>query len=446
MVRWLLNVNVSDGHVPVALWVITAAIVVVLLVRDDARRWTTTALPAIAAGVCAGAAAVWVCDATDVFGVPLPHGTGWWMALAGGGIGLGVASLRHTTVWRKVLAGALIVAAPLSAGMGINAGFGLTPTVADVFGVNTLAAVGRLPRVQRADAAPHIGVTPTPRDLYARWRPPADMPRKGRIGTLTGAQRIPSTGGFTPRDPTIYLPPAALVHHAPALPFVVMMNGKPGRPDPNFVAGALNRLAATHRGLAPIVIIADQLGAEDSQQPACSPYSVYGNVATYIDVDIPRYARTHLNIIHNPRYWTIAGYSDGGACALKWATQYPRVWGNMISISGDKFPGASEPVAALRDGFRGDVGLDEASRPAVFAARNRGRFAGHVAVFTGGALDARFSGYARENAEMLSRAGFTVTEHEIPGATHVGPALSDGLLFAFAEMYPPLGLAPTPGQ
>lgn len=436
MDRWFLNLNVMNGTIPEVLWLAAAAIAIALLVRDHARNWVATALPALAGGAAVGLAAVWYCNAANVFGVPLPHGTGWWAAGAGAGIGLGIASMWRTRVWRKVLAGALIVMAPLSAGMGINAGFGLTPTIADVLGVNTLPSVGSLPVT-----ALHPRPRPTTEPLYARWRPPVGMPARGRVGTLADATRIPSTGGFTPRDATIYLPPAALVPDAPALPLVVMMNGKPGSPNPAFVAAALNHLAAEHAGLAPIVIIADQLGTP-YQQPACSPYSVFGNVSQYVNTDIVRYARTHLNIIQNPAYWTIAGYSDGGACALKWAAEFPQIWGNMVSISGDVFPGATERHVALEDGFRGNVAEDLGQRPSVFVRENRGRFTGHTAIFTAGGLDAVFSGYAKRNAEMLQAAGFTVTLQEISGATHVGSALSGGLAFAFARLYPVLGLSP----
>lgn len=443
MGRWLLNVNVADGHVPVALWAVTAMVAIVLLVRDDARRWTITVLPAVGGGVLAGAASVWICNVTDVFGITLPRHTVWWMALAGGGIGLGVASLWRSAVWRKVLAAMLIVAAPLSAGMGINAGFGLTPTLGDVLGVSTLAGVGRLPGVTPGvRPAGHPPVVAAADALYRHWRPPADMPTAGRTGMLSGAQRIPSTGGFIPRNASIYLPPAALVKGAPALPVVVMMMGQPGSPTPLFVAGALNRLAAAHHGLAPVVVVADQIGAEFGQQPACSATSVYGNVQEYVNGDVVRYIQHHLNVSTNPHLWTIAGYSDGASCALEWATQFPQRWGNLISISGERYPAQTQPVQRLRDGFRGDVAAEKENMPAVFLARNRGRFAGHLAVFTAGALDPMYSRFAFENQQALRAAGFTTALHEVPGASHVGGAVSGGLLYAFARLYPAIGLAP----
>ncbi|OZB87966.1 MAG: hypothetical protein B7X41_10640, partial [Microbacterium sp. 14-71-5] len=122
--------------------------------------------------------------------------------------------------------------------------------------------------------------------LFETWTPPADLPSEGTVTLLTGEERIPSSAGFAPRDASLYRPPAALVPDPPALPLVVFMMGEPGDPDPSFVADAMDRLAAAHHGLAPIVIVADQLGSEDGN-PACVDSAAYGGVETYFTQDIP---------------------------------------------------------------------------------------------------------------------------------------------------------------
>lgn len=440
MPHWLLNLDVMNGQIPAALRAITVIAAVILLVRDNAKGWMRRALPAVGIGGVIGAAVVWVCNTTNAFGVPLPAGTASWAAIAGACIGLGIVSLWRSQLWRKILAGLLIVAAPLTAGMGINAGFGLTRTIGDVFGISTISAAS-LPKVETTqdDPAP-VTKTAGSLPLYATWKPPVGMPATGRVGALRGEYAIPSTGGFRPRVGNIYLPPAALVKNPPALPLVVLMMGQPGWPDPTFAADALNTLAAQHHGLAPIVIVADQLGAETGQQPACSADSIYGDVSQYFNNDIVQFALHHLNVSHNPRDWTIAGYSDGGACAIEWGAQFPKIWGNVISISGDAYPAASEPAARLRDGFRGNVTLERENMPSPMLARNRGQYPGHWAIFTAGSLDPVFSRYAADNSELFRRAGFTTLVHEIPGGTHVGTSLSSGLLYAFRALYPVVGL------
>lgn len=431
---WFLNLNVMTGAIPLVTWILTAALAVVLLVRDEATGWTARALPAVGGGAAAGGLVAPVFDAMHVIDVPLPSATPWWTAVAGAGIGLAAVSLWRAHVWRRVLAIVLLVCAPLSAAMGVNAAFGLTPTIGAVFGIDTTPSIRSLPTDQGGSGQAGDG------PLYLHWRPPADMPLVGRVGTLSGADQIPSTAGFHPRDATIYLPPAALVKDPPRLPLVVMMMGEPGSPTPTFVAAALNALAARDQGLAPIAIVVDQLGSED-QDPVCSDESIFGGVSTYVNTDVVAYARTHLKVIEDPRYWTIAGYSNGGACAIKWAAQFPGIWGNMISVSGDSFPGADDQAAAIAQGFRGSRAAYEAAMPAVYLRENAGRFAGHHAVFTAGALDPTFSAFARSNAQLMQQAGFTTQLHEIPGATHVATAVSGGLSYAFAALYPVLGLS-----
>ena len=95
------------------------------------------------------------------------------------------------------------------------------------------------------------------------------MPKSGTIGTAV----IPATvSHFVARDAVVYLPPAALVKNAPALPVMIFLGGQPGSPQSVVEAGQmpeiLNAFAAAHHGLAPIVVIPDQLGAS-ANNPMC---------------------------------------------------------------------------------------------------------------------------------------------------------------------------------
>ncbi|MDQ0028629.1 hypothetical protein [Arthrobacter bambusae] len=94
--------------------------------------------------------------------------------------------------------------------------------------------------------------------------------------------------------------------------------GQPGNPDPQFVAAVLDKYATRHHGLAPIVIVADQL-ADPLVDSLCLDTPVYGNVETFINKvetftnkDVLACADSHLKVINDPRYRTIAGYSHGG--------------------------------------------------------------------------------------------------------------------------------------
>ena len=279
--------------------------------------------------------------------------------------------------------------------------------------------------------------------LYDTWTPPADMPAKGTVTTLTGQHRIPSSAGFAPRDASLYLPPAALVHDAPALPLVVFMMGQPGDPDPSFIQTAMDQLAAEHQGLAPIVIVADQLGAEDLN-PACVDSAAYGGVQTYFTKDIPAWARSHLHVLPSPDAWTIAGFSNGGGCALDWGVEDPGLWGNIVSVAGESYQGTEFPDQVLQLVFDGDDAAYEASKPAAEAARNTGSFAGHAAIFAAGDEDPFFTAQVQLSAQITEDAGFTTQVFTVSGEDHVG-SLPDGLLLAFGALFPHLGLAPSMG-
>ncbi len=272
------------------------------------------------------------------------------------------------------------------------------------------------------------------------WLAPGDLPEQGAVVPLSGALRIPSTAGFAARSASLYLPPAALTPDPPPLPLVVFMMGQPGSPDPGPISEAMDRLASEHHGLAPIVIVADQLGAPDNN-PACVDSAAFGGVEEYFTTDIPHWARTHLRIAKDPSAWTIAGFSNGGGCALAWGIAHPDVWGNVVSLSGESFQGTEFPDEVLQQVFGGDEAAYEAAKPATTAARNAGRFAGHVAVFTAGDQDPVFTEQTKRSAQIAHDAGFETSWFAIPGADHTS-ALVPGLLRAFPELYPRLGLAP----
>ena len=432
MPLWLLSANVIDGPLPYGVWTLTVAGVIVLLIRGPGGGWWLRALVGMLAGALLGVLVVYVVDSTGAFGAALPPTTAWWIAGGLASIGLAVASLWKSELWRKIVAIAVILLSVISIVLGVNAAFGIDKTIGDMLGISTEEAIGDL-------GGPQPSASPTG-PVYVNWTPPADMPQQGKTGLLTGANAIPSSAGFRPRDASIYLPPAAQVKDGPALPVVVMMMGMPGNPDPAFIASAMDQLATKNKGLAPIVIVADQLG-DPSQDPVCSDSKKYGGVETYFNKDIVAYAKSKLNVLQDPKYWTIAGYSNGGACAFTWAAKYPEIWGNLVDISGDEWPGVENEQAAVRDGFGGDAAAFNAAKPAAVLGKNSGKYADHVAVFTVGGNDPGFLPGAERNSKLASAAGFATTYYVVPGAGHVADALQGGLPYAFDILYPHLGLS-----
>ncbi len=430
MIYWLLGLELVDGAtLSVCGLIATALVVAVAAVRP---RHPVR----IAIGASSGAliAVLFVAGFTlfNTFGVAIPPLAAVWsgVALASGGVG--VAGLWSAPWWRRTVAGALIVASLVVGMVGVNRTFAITHTLAAIIGVQAVGPVSLPPRTTAA---------PSASPLFASWTAPVGMPAKGIVGSLSGDDRIPSPG-FAARDAAIYLPPAALVKNPPRLPLLVFMMGQPGSPEPVAIAKALDAFAGRHAGLAPIAIVADQL-TSPTLDPACHDSATYGAVASYFNTSIPAYARARLNVIDDPAYRVIGGYSNGGACAALWGSQHPEIWGNLLDVSGNEFPGSESVPKTIATVFGGDTAAFVAANPAaVMAAAPPGAYAGHTAVFTSGSEDTQFGKGQHANAAAAQTAGFTVTFKTVPGATHVGTALDGGLALAMPVLGRALGLSP----
>lgn len=436
MLNWLLNADIVWGPVPWTVWGVTAVFVLILLVRRSTSRRLLRAVIAIAIGAVLGLALSWALDAGDAFGTPLPADVKWWAAGGFAAVALGVVCLWDSKALRRIAAVLTIVLSLISATLGTNAAFGLDRNLGDLLEISTLAPVGALPRPV---VSPTHSADPQP--LYVTWKAPVGMPRQGEVRQVSGAQRIPSTAGFAPRDASIYLPPAALVKDPPALPVMVQMMGLPGSPTPTAIKTAVDAYAAQHDGLGPIVIVADQLGSS-RQNPGCADSKAFGGVNTYFNVDIPTWIRTHLRVLPGPANWSISGYSNGGACSFLYGAQHPEIWGSLVDISGEEWPGMERPQPVLSLVFHGDKTAFDANKPASVLAAHPGAYAGRTAVFTAGGADHVYGPHAQHAAELARAAGFTSTYYAVPGAGHVGPALSGGLDEGLRVLAPIWGLQP----
>ncbi|HKP07657.1 MAG TPA: alpha/beta fold hydrolase [Microbacterium sp.] len=425
------SIPIIDGPLPWIVYSVAAAFFVVLLIRRPTTRWVLTALLALLVGALVGLGVGLLIDATDAFGSdPLPTPVLWWAAGTFAAIGVAVANLWSSPLWRKIVAIVGIVVFVIAGTIGVNAVYGLNPTLGSLFGISADNPI--VVPTNTATADPDAG------PLYETFTPPADMPAKGQQGT----QVIPATAsGFDARPAGIYLPPAALVADAPALPLVIMMMGFPGNPDPSYIGGVLDDFAAKNKGLAPIVIVADQIGPS-GDDPACADSQAYGNAETYITKDVVAWAKQNLHIIQDPEYWVIAGYSNGGGCAVKYLATYPDQWKNLIDISGEPFPGSEDPGSVTTTIYGGDTAAFEAAKPInIMKAAPSGTYDGMTAVFTAGSEDPTYIQAATDVSAEAQAVGMTVTYYEVPGAGHVGEALTGGLQEGFTVMYPVLGLS-----
>ena len=428
----LLRIQIIGGTVQVIVYGLALASLVFLVVRRPTRRRVLVGSISFSIGALVAGVVLILLAATDVLGVALSATDSFWTVAGFACIALGIASFWSKAGWRTIGVAFAIIFIGLAGTLGINADFGLDPTVGALAGVSTLGTV----------SVPVVKSTPNPIPtildggaLWANWVAPNDMPTAGTISEVD----IPGTiSGFNARPAGLYLPPAALVKNPPELPLVIMMMGQPGNPDPSFQQPILDAYAARHAGLAPIVLVADQIG-NPAVDPLCLNTVRHGNAETYITQDVVNWARAHLHVLQDSGHWTIAGYSNGGECALAFGAKYPNIWQNVLDISGEEYPGADESGAVLASVFHGNRAAYEATWPVNILAA--GTYPDTVGIFTVGSND---YGYRRE-AQLVyaaaTAAHWKTTYYEVLNGGHVLGALNGGLTEGYAVLYPRLGLS-----
>ncbi|WP_223694502.1 alpha/beta hydrolase [Leifsonia poae] len=425
----LLRTEIVGGPVFVSVVGLAVAGAAFLLLRRPTRVWIATVAVAIGVGL-ASAVAAWFVTVRmlNLFGRSLGLGNYLLAAATLCAICLAIVSLRRSRWWRKAIAVLCIPVFVVAGAVAINANDGRSRTIGDLLALPTTQPI-RL-------AAGTTGFPAPGADLWRTWKPPADMLQTGEVHM----QEIPHpVSGFPSRPAGIYLPPAALVANPPPLPLVVMMLGQPGSPTPAFAARVLDPFARTHRGLAPIVIVADQLG-DPYHDPLCLDTPEYGNAETFLTNDLPAWAQKHLHIIRDHRYWTVAGYSNGGECGLSLIVRHPGLFGNLIDVSGEEYGGSDNPAIALQNVFHGDQAAYDRTKPATYLARNQ--YPGVNAVFTAGSDDPVYWAAAQTIAHDANDAGMSVELHAVANGKHDQAAFVSGMDAGFDVLFPVLGLAP----
>jgi enterochelin esterase-like enzyme len=169
--------------------------------------------------------------------------------------------------------------------------------------------------------------------------------------------------------------------------------------------------------------------------------------------DAVGWARTHLHILQDPAHWTVAGYSNGGECALSFGAKYPNIFGNVLDISGEAYPGADRAAATLSSVFHGDKAAYESTWPQNILAK--GTYPDSDGIFTVSSNDPLYLPQAKTANAAALAAHWTTTYFEVPNGGHVLLALNAGFTEGCEVLYPRLGLsesspsptaAPTPGR
>jgi len=329
-----------------------------------------------------------------------------WVALAGLVLAFARQPLLRTWPRRAaaIAAGVLVLAA---AANQVNGYFQAYPSLRVVLG----PWLDPKPALTRTRNVPAVVAKPR-HPLAGVWHPPPGMPKTGAVYQVI----IPGVrSGFAARPGYIYLPPAYLATPRPQLPVLVLLAGQPGGPrqwvDSGRIQAMMDTFALHHGGLAPVVIMPDDLGSNFAN-PLCMN-SRRGNVETYLTVDVPNWVTTHLQVRSPDRGWAAGGFSEGGTCAIQLATQAPRLYPIFVDISGQLEPTLGNRRLTISKIFGGDAAAYLRVDPIVLLAHMR--FPRDAGVFVGGVNDSVYTPQQQMMYLAARHAGMQVTFMRLPG-------------------------------
>jgi enterochelin esterase-like enzyme len=320
-------------------------------------------------------------------------------------------------------------------------------------GIVVLAAAGSLLAVtDPAGWSAHGRLLPLDEPLIQSWRAPAGMPAVGRVSTIDIEG---TTSHFDARPAVLYLPPAALVPHPPKLPVLLVLPGRPAPPawsyppsvrpadlpDPpqdwfglGGLADLLDGYAAAHQGLAPVVVAADPFGI-GPDNPLCAD-SATGNAASYLTRDVPAWVRAHAPVRAGP--WAVAGYADGGTCAVQLALRAPQLFGSFVDLAGPAEPTVGSHQLTVAHVFGGDERAFARINPADIVALQRfPQLSGFLAA---GRDDVPYNEQTRTMWAICQRGGIATQFYSTRGG-HDWSAWRDGMALSLPWLGTRLRLA-----
>lgn len=400
-----LDLSLINGPIPKAATVAAALALTYLAIRKN-RTWWVRVLPIVVlacALVVTGLTLV-INHVWKPWPEPMPIILMVWLGAALVAVSLGVARLRPSRWYGRVLAVIAAVAVISGALTATNAYYGLYPTS------RAALEVFNNPSVDLPDSVPVAEelVVPPGKKLAEVWSP-TEVPEKGTLSEI----EIP--GALKGRPAWVYLPPAYSVKPRPRLPVLVLLAGQPGSPrdwyDAGRISDNMDEFARAHNGLAPIVVMPDSLGSLTAN-PLCLD-SKLGQSETYLTRDVPKWIKERLTVDERREAWTVAGLSQGGTCSLQLAVRAPDVYGNFIDLSGQREPTLGTRAETVKAAFGGDEAAFVRVNPLDILARQR--FPQLAGVIVAGKDDGVYRPAAAEVFEACRKAGMDVLWKELPG-------------------------------
>lgn len=429
------DISLINGAVPVVVLIAGGLAFVALLVLLVRRR-RVAAVTAVAAVAVAAVTVLGLnrllTGGLGLLSEALPATVTAWNAVAVGSLALVAGNLVGTSAGRRILAIGCGLVVLVAAGSQINRYFAYYPTVGALTGSETevSALTGAAKRPSQPVATP----------VVERWTGPATGQSQVVTATIPG-----TVSGFTARDAYIYLPPAYSSPSPPLLPVLILVSGQPGGPQDWVTAGdlqaQLDRFAAANDGLAPVAVVVDPNGPQDTIT-MCMDSNI-AKADTYLSQDVPNWINAELGVDANRAHWAFGGFSYGGTCAIQMATRHPDLYPSFIDISGEREPAIStDRNQTIQAAFGGNAAEFDALTPLVLLGQRQ--YPDVWGFFSVGTNDTDFVTQMTEVSTAAQRAGMTIRIDPVPDQGHSWAVPAAALLPAVEWLGPRLGLTRDP--
>jgi S-formylglutathione hydrolase FrmB len=347
------RLSLLHGWLPIAIQVLTAALVLVAA-GWRSRRWRLLWLPiALVAGAGTAGWAHWYIDSQGLAGDPAPPELWAWIGVAGLAAAVLVLGWRSARWSRRVMSLMAVGLCALSAGVALNLWVGYFPTLQTAW--NALTA-GPLP-----DESDMATVTAM-REQHA-------VPAHGAVVPVS----IPATdSGFKHRTEYVYLPPAWFAGPVTKLPTVMMIGGEFNTPGDwlrsGNAAAVMDSFATAHGGNAPVFVFVDAGGSFNNDTECVN--GPRGHVADHLTRDVVPYLVSTFNVSPSSANWGVVGWSMGGTCAVDLTVMHPTVFSSFVDILGDMNPNAGTKSQTIKRLFGGSAAQWAAYDPATVITKH----------------------------------------------------------------------------
>jgi S-formylglutathione hydrolase FrmB len=350
----IADVSLMHGWVPPTVQALAVVGVTCALGWRSRRWWLLRAPFAVGLGVGLALWLHWCVTTAGLAGEPAPQALWAWIALTGLAGGVVLVGWQGVRRWRRATAVLAALLCLLSSGLVLNAWIGYVPTVYSMW--NQLTA-GPLP-------------DQTDRATLAAMQSKGVVPAKGVVVPVAISAEVSK---FRHRGELVYLPPAWFASvPPPRLPVVMMVGAEINTPaDWPRVGGATSAadaFAATHRGVAPVLVFVDSGGAFGIDTECVN--GSRGNAADHLTKDIVPYMISQFGVSADRADWGVAGFSTGGTCAVDLTVMHPDLFSAFVDIAGDAAPNAGTKEQTIARLFGGSAAAWAAFDPATVITRH----------------------------------------------------------------------------